>query len=201
MNHPVYRRYLRTGQHGRPQIDPAKVREEARLDDKYLVRASDDTVVPEDVALGYKQLIEVEDAFGTLKHTLDLRPVYHRLEDRIRVRVLLCWLVLLVRIIERQTGEQWSHIRRTLQRMHLGEFTGREGAVLQHTETTPDKHHLFTALRILEPPRIFAIAPTHTGTRTLSLRARVRQPAEVAISSGFPLMLCPPTVELRSKQG
>ena len=37
------------------------------------------------MALGYKQLIEVEDAFRTLKHTLDLRPLYHRVEERMHL--------------------------------------------------------------------------------------------------------------------
>ncbi|MEA4884639.1 MAG: hypothetical protein VB144_13490 [Clostridia bacterium] len=59
-----------------PRIDQNKVRKEARLEGKYLLRTSDDTLSPEDVALGYKQLLEVEDAFRTLKSTLDLRPMY-----------------------------------------------------------------------------------------------------------------------------
>lgn len=168
MRHPTYRRYLRPGPHGRPQIDPEKVRAASRLDGKYLVRTSDDTLPREDVALGYKQLIEVEDAFRTLKHTLDLRPVYHRVEERIRAHVLLCWLaLLLVRIIERRTEVRWPQIRRTLQRMHLGEFAGPEGAVWQRTETTTDQQRLFTALRIPEPPRIFAITPAQGGQRAL----------------------------------
>ena len=36
-----------------------------------------------------------------MKQVIDLRPVYHRLEDRIRAHVILCWLaLLLVRVIE-----------------------------------------------------------------------------------------------------
>lgn len=168
LSHPTYRRYLRTDKHGWPQTDPDKVRDEARLDGKYLLRTSDDTLAPEDVALGYKQLIEVEDAFRTLKHTLDLRPLYHRVEERIRAHVLLCWLaLLLVRISERRTDQRWPQIRRTLQRMHLGEFAGPEGAVWQRTEITADQHRLFTALHIPEPPRIFAVNPARTRARAL----------------------------------
>jgi hypothetical protein len=44
----------------------------------------------EDVALGYKQLLEVDRGWRDMKQILDLRPVYHRLEDRIRAHVLLC---------------------------------------------------------------------------------------------------------------
>nr|WP_220446793.1 hypothetical protein [Nonomuraea deserti] len=36
-----------------------------------------------------------------MKQVIDLRPVHHRLEERIRAHVILCWLALLViRIIE-----------------------------------------------------------------------------------------------------
>jgi transposase len=158
LSHPAYRRYLSVDRHGRPFIDPAKVREEARYDGKYLVRTSDDTLAPEDVALGYKQLLEVEEAFRTLKHTLDIRPVHHRREERIRAHVLLCWLaLLLVRVVELRTGQQWPRVRQILQRMHLGTFVGPSGQVQQRTEVTADQHRLFTALRIPEPPRIFHI--------------------------------------------
>jgi hypothetical protein len=82
MAHPVYGRYLKLYSHGLPKIDRAKIREEEKLDGKYLLRTSDDTLSAEDVALGYKQLLLVEDALRTLKFRLELRPIYHRLEDR-----------------------------------------------------------------------------------------------------------------------
>jgi hypothetical protein len=115
-------------------IDRAKVQAEARLDGKYLLRTSDDTLTPADVALGYKQLVEVEEAFRTLKHTLELRPIYHRRDDRIRAHVLLCWLaLLLVRVAEMRVEQglgqpySWDRIRIELQRMHLGTFRGQAG--------------------------------------------------------------------------
>lgn len=137
MSHPVYGRYLRL-RNGRPEIDRARVREEERLDGEYLLRTSDDTLSPADVVLGYKQLIEVEEAFRTLKHTLELRPVYHRLSRRIRAYVLLCWLALLFVRVEEKLGRRhtWERMRRELERMHLGIFEGPAGTVGQRTETT-----------------------------------------------------------------
>ena len=73
---------------------------------------------------GYKQLLQVERGWRDLKSILDLRPVYHRREDHIRAHVLLCWLaLLLIRIIEHETGDTWRNIRNELQRLHLGTFT------------------------------------------------------------------------------
>ena len=41
-----------------------------------------------------------------MKQVIDLRPVYHRLEERIRAHVILCWLaLLLIRIIETTAGD------------------------------------------------------------------------------------------------
>ena len=160
MAHPVYRRYLKLDSRSLPKIDRAKIREEEKLDGKYLLRTSDDTLSAEDVALGYKQLLLVEDAFRTLKSRLELRPVYHRLEDRIRAHVLLCWLaLLLIRIGENRTGQTWCSLRATLQRMHLGEFSGAAGQVRQRTETTPAQERIFKALAVKEPPRLFSINP------------------------------------------
>jgi hypothetical protein len=116
---------------------------------------------PEDVALGYRQLVEVEEAFRTLKHTLELRPVYHRLEDRIRAHVLLCWLaLLLVRVAENEAGRTWPRMRAVLQQMHVADLVTPEGRVTQRTETTPQQKRLFTALGLPEPPRFLDIKTT-----------------------------------------
>ena len=50
----------------------------------------------EDIALGYKQLLEVERGWRDLKQVIDLRPACRRKEERIRVHVILCWLALLL---------------------------------------------------------------------------------------------------------
>ncbi|MBM0224591.1 MULTISPECIES: hypothetical protein [Micromonospora] len=73
-----------------------------------------------------------------MKQIIDLRPVYHRVEDLIRAHVLLCWLaLLLIRIAETKTGQRWPEIRDELQRLHLGTFTGPAGSFRQRTEITP----------------------------------------------------------------
>ena len=155
LSHRTMGRYLRQQKNGALRIDRAQVKSEERLDGKYLLSTSDDSLRPEDVALGYKQLLEVERAFRTLKTSLELRPLYHRREDRIRAHVLLCFLaLLLVRVAERQTGRTWDQIRALLQRIHLGEFLSPEGRVLQRTELTPEQHNLLKSLNIPPPPLV-----------------------------------------------
>ncbi len=119
-DHPTLSRYLRQTKSGRLLIDRQKVAAEERLDGKYLLSSSDPDLSAEEIALGYKNLREAERSFRDLKTTLELRPVFHRLEHRIRAHVIVCWLaLLLIRIAERASGQSWRRIATELQRLHL----------------------------------------------------------------------------------
>lgn len=147
------KRYLRQTPNGLLRIDRAAISEEAHLDGKFLLRSSDPTLSAEDIALGYKQLLQVKRGWRDMKTTLDLRPVHHRKEDRIRAHVQLCWLaLLLIRISENQTGESWRNLRRELQRMHQGTFRGTAGLVHKRSETTAKQRSILAALDLPEPP-------------------------------------------------
>ena len=107
-DHPTLGRWIRQLTSGRLVIDRAKLTAEERLDGKYLLATFDPDISAEDTALGYKNLLEAERGFRDMKTTLLLRPVFHRLERRIRAHVLLCWLVLLLtRVAERTSGQTW----------------------------------------------------------------------------------------------
>jgi hypothetical protein len=160
--HKSYGRYLKIDEHGQPRIDKAKVKAEERLDGKYLIRTSDDTLSPVDVALGYKQLYQVEDAFRTLKTTLEFRPVYHRLEDRIRSHILLCWLaLLLIRVMENQSGQTWAKMRRSLTRIQATVLKTASGSMTKTSTLNPALKQLFKDLKIKEPPRILDLSKKH----------------------------------------
>lgn len=155
LSHRSMGRYIRQTKTGKLRIHQAKIQEEESLDGKYLLSSSDDTLSPEDIALGYKQLLEVERAFRTLKTTLELRPLYHRKEERIRAHVLLCYLsLLLVRIAERETGETWDRIRPIMDRCHLGEFSSKDGRIFQRTELTSEQVNILKRLKIAHPPAV-----------------------------------------------
>ncbi|CAM4382553.1 Transposase [Paenibacillus alkaliterrae] len=129
------------------------------LDGKYLLRTSDDTLSTEDVALGYKQLLKVEAAFRTLKQSLELRPVYHRKEERIRAHVLLCWLgLMLIRIVENKTGKTWREVLSLMQMLHLVEYRLDAGKLCQGTELTEEHKAIVSALEIKEPQQIWDIS-------------------------------------------
>ena len=161
---PTNRRFLRTTGAGLLRIDRAAVTADARLDGKFLLRTSDPTLSAADVATGYKQLLEVERGWRDMKTTLDLRPVYHRKEQRIRAHVLICWLaLLLIRLAEQATGDTWRNLRNELDKIHLGRFVGPAGEVAQRTELTSRQVAIFKAAEVAEPPRYVRVATPQTS--------------------------------------
>jgi hypothetical protein len=157
---PGLARYLRTTAGGLLRVDAAALEREEKLDGKYLLRSSDPTLSAADIALGYKQLLQVERGWRDMKQVLDLRPVYHRREDRIRAHVVLCWLaLLLVRVMENSCEDTWPNLRRELQKLQLGSFSGPAGRFRQRTEVTAAQRAIFAKLELAEPPRLSELTP------------------------------------------
>jgi len=151
-SHPSLGRYVRELKSGELRVDRGRVREEERLDGKYLLSTTDPSLSAEDVALGYKQLQDVERGFRTLKHTLDLRPLYHRLPERIEAHVLLCWLaLLLVRLVERETGQGWERVRDELAAMHRANLLAKDGRFQMVTTPTQKQRKLLRKLELTPP--------------------------------------------------
>jgi len=72
-----------------------QIASEAALDGFYILRTSlaSETLAEEDVVRAYKNLEQAERAFGSFKGPdLQIRPIHHHLEDRVRAHVLICML-------------------------------------------------------------------------------------------------------------
>jgi len=77
----------------------AAIREEAALDGLYVIRTSvpKESMTAEEAVGAYKSLSQVERAFRSLKTVdLEIRPIYHRLSDRVKAHVFLCMLAYYV---------------------------------------------------------------------------------------------------------
>ena len=148
-------KYVRQLSDGRLTLNREVVAREERLDGKYLIHTSDQQLSTEEVALGYRQLLQVERGWRDLKQELELRPMFHRKEDRIRAHVLLCFLgLLLIRVAENRTQQSWFRMRRELQRLVLVDLAGPAGKVSQTSRPTPAQTQLFEALQVPSPIRV-----------------------------------------------
>lgn len=150
-----YGKYLRKTKSGKPRLDKAAIRESARYDGKFVVTSNDETLTPADLALGYKQLLRVEDAWRTMKSGLDMRPVFHHAERRIRAHIsLTVWSLLLQRVAEIRCDDTWRNIRDDLKRLKLSQLSTPNGEVWQVNKPKQNSRERLKKLGIRRPPLI-----------------------------------------------
>ncbi len=158
---PGLRRYLRRTSGGLLRVDHAMIRRETHLDSKWLLRTSDTTLTPDDLAAAYKQLLAVERGWRDMKGALRLRPVFHHREDRIRAHIQLCWLaLLLIRVVETTVGDTWRNTRHELDRIALVTLATDHGRVAQRSALTTGHQTILAALGLPEPARYFDFTTT-----------------------------------------
>ena len=108
--------------------------------------------------MGYKQLANIERVFRDMKHLIDIRPVYHRKEQRIRSHILLCWLaMLMIRIAEQESQMTWFQMKKIFNKLHLGTLETPQGIVRQTSELTPEMKNLFNTLQIDNPTKVLHV--------------------------------------------
>ncbi len=100
-----YRRFFslkRQKENGRVygcDINEAVLEAERKFDGVFILTSTRDDLLPDKIVQCYKNLQEVELLFDDLKHFVDIHPVRHRLEHRVRAHVFLCILALLLKRI------------------------------------------------------------------------------------------------------
>lgn len=153
--HGLYRRFVARGSDGKFHLDKHKLEREAQCDGTFVLEVSDDKMTAEAAALAYKGLLRVEQSFRTLKHGVDVRPVYHRLDKRIRAHVSLCMLAyLLERVVEIDTGVPFTQIKNSLMRVRAVELTFDQQTVWETSAVPSELRALFSKLKLAAPPKI-----------------------------------------------
>jgi transposase len=159
-SHPAYGRYIKQDERGVLRIDTAKIVAESLLDGKFLVSTSSMKMDAADVVAGYKQLWAIERVFKDLKNTLDIRPVYHRLDDRIRSHILICWLAMvLVRYAENATDRSWHQIGKALADVTAGLIESDKVTLWYCSDISDEAKDVFTRLEIVLPKKVLSTEP------------------------------------------
>jgi transposase len=88
--------HLRLDSDGRVVCDPHEEnrRWELLIDGKLILETTNKTLTPPQVVHQYKELQDIERCFRTLKSSLDIRPVYHWVDRRIRAHIFICVMAL-----------------------------------------------------------------------------------------------------------
>ena len=89
------RRYLKSLK-GSVEIDQEKIFQDSQYDGLYGVCSNIETKSSQETIRLYRSLWRIEELFRINKHTLKMRPIYHRLPNRIKAHILICFLAYAV---------------------------------------------------------------------------------------------------------
>ena len=139
------------------------VRKEASVDGIYVIRTSvpAEVIPTDDVVRHYKRLTRVEKSFRTMKMSgLEVRPIYHRREHRVRAHIFLCMLALYV---------QW-HMQRAWRPLLFAE----------EVDTLPERHPVRPAQPTPQAKAKRATKRTDDGFPAQSFRSLLQNLATIA---------------------
>ncbi len=135
-----------------------KTREwEEKIDGMLLVETTDLKSPPEEVIRRYKELAEIERGFRALKSTLELRPLNHWTEKRIRAHVFLCILALqMERWMRKKLGDiSVPKAIRILRRIKAVMVSSQDKAILVVTRAKKEQKEILRRLGIPSPSELF----------------------------------------------
>ena len=152
-------RYLRELSAGKLRIDQAAIAEAEKYDGKWVITSNDDSLTAEDLALGYKQLMRVEQCWRQMKSGLRMRPVFHYRPWRIHAHVTISVLALLLeRVAEIRVGDTWRNIAAQLEKIQVVEYDRGEARIRQTTEVRPEAEALLRKLGVDLPRKLHSVA-------------------------------------------
>lgn len=137
-----------------------EISKEAALDGLFLIRTNSQDLSKEALALGYKTLWEVENAFREVKDFIKIRPIYHRNDDRVKGHIFICFLAyLLEKLLEKKLEEHGLFLsaRKSLQllasiKVVISELAGQR--IKKVTSIVKEQEEILKALGTQKIPKI-----------------------------------------------
>jgi transposase len=161
-----------------------KLRKARRREGRYLLRSNLCDEDPAKLWKFYIQLVEVEAAFKNLKDDLQLRPIYHQLEQRVEAHIFVAFLAYCLHVTlraqlkplapgltPRAVLDKFAAIQ--MLDVHFPTIDGRTLILSRYTELNADQKLLVKRLKLdlpsQPPPRITAPVgqPAHVVTQLL----------------------------------
>jgi transposase len=153
-----YRKYLKINKNSF-EIDEEKIAQEAIFDGKWVLQSNLKRPA-EEIALKYKDLWQVENAFRDIKSTFDTRPVFHQVDQTIRGHVFCSFLALILRKELEQQLEtagydlEWAEIKQDLSALQETIITENGKTLAIRSECQGVSGKVFQAVGVALPPTI-----------------------------------------------
>ena len=153
-----YRKYLKINSKA-VTLDRERIEAEAQFDGKWVLTTNTDW--PADwVALRYKELWRVEQAFRDIKSIFETRPIYHQRDETIRGHVFCSYLALVMRQeLDRHLEKsgydfEWADIKQDLRNLQEVTITEGNQSLVIRTECVGCCGKVFQSVGVAIPPTI-----------------------------------------------
>jgi transposase len=141
-----------------------RLREVRRREGRYLLRTNLTEADPEQMWVFYTQLVEVEEAFKTLKGDLAIRPIFHKKEERIEAHIFVAFVAYAMHVTLRRRLKDLAPgltPRAVLEKfravqmidVHLPTTDGRKVVMSRYTQPEPELQVVINQLRLTLPPQ------------------------------------------------
>lgn len=157
-----YRRYLKMDRDA-VAVNDDKINDEAKFDGKWVLQTNT-KLNPEQVALKYKELWQVEHVFRDMKSILDTRPVFHKTDETIRGHVFCSFLSLvLIKELYRRLAKadhcfEWMDIKQDLKALQEITIADNGKTLAVRSECVGSCGKIFQAVGVAIPPTIREVA-------------------------------------------
>jgi hypothetical protein len=178
-----FRRFLK-GERGAWRIDREAVRADARFDGVFVLRTNLELPAAE-IATTYKGLWRVERTFREQKSTLEVRPLYHHLDDTRIGHIVASFLALRLEVdLQRRLEEKrielaWPNLMRDLKALQAVRMNLEGEGYLVRTDFEGEAHAAFRAAGVRPPHKVTRLPeapPPTTEEAKCSATDEIRAP-------------------------
>jgi transposase len=139
-------------------LDAEAIARDEKFDGYYGIQTSDASLSVEKVLDAYHTLWKIEESFRIMKSTLEVRPIFHWTEDRIKGHFVVCFLAFLLERtmeVELQSAgiaASTQDIREAINSMQFTEIESKEKKYLLNTPTPELGLKILGILKLKIPP-------------------------------------------------
>jgi len=129
-------------------------------DGYYAIETNDLELSPKEIISNYGMLWQIEESFRIMKSTMEVRPVFHWTEGRIKGHFMVWFLSFLLernlefKLKEKNIDYSPERIKEALNSMNIVEADMEDNKFIMKVKPMPLAHNIFTALRINYPKNI-----------------------------------------------
>lgn len=162
ISNPSHRKFIKLNdEKTKATIDEEKIKEDALYDGVFVLTTNTELSCLQ-VVERYKDLWQIENGFRQLKDELEMGPIYHWKDRRIRAHIMICFLAFCLRVALYKKLKlhfkkeifSFTEVQRDLRALHVIGLNIGGRRVKLRTELKDGASHIFRAIGMRPPNRI-----------------------------------------------